>query len=192
MRIQLPPREPKYNGVKVINSKSNKAIIEAYTRGYRVIEGVLYNPSKISKKGWIDSRSYYSFSIKINKIKSHFPIHRLVAYQKFGNKLFEPGIQVRHLDGNSLNNLEDNIEIGTQSENMMDIPEEKRKTHSLLAATYNRQFTDEEVEQIRQFHENCHSYKKTLRKFNIADKSTLWYIIHHKYQTKVSEVSKTT
>lgn len=154
----------------MINSKSNKALIEAYNRGYRVIEGVLYNPSKISKKGWIDSRSYYSFSIKINKIKSHFPIHRLVAYQKFGDKMFEPGIQVRHLDGNPLNNLEENIELGTQSQNMMDIPEETRKAHSILATTYNRRFTDKEVEQIRHYHTSCYSYKKTLRKFNIANK----------------------
>ena len=185
----------------MLNSTSNKGLIEAYNRGYRVINGKVYNPNNNLLNGWVrqqkDTKSNYKyfthcFAIKVGKKSLQCPVHRLVAYQKFGDRMFEPGIQVRHLDGNSLNNLEDNIEIGTQSENMMDIHPEERKSRSLLAATYNRRFTDKEVEQIRQYHTKCHSYKKTLRKFNITHKGTLWYIIHHQYQTKITEVHHTT
>jgi hypothetical protein len=100
--------------------------------------------------------------------------------------MFEPGIQVRHLDGNSLNNLEENIELGTQSQNMMDIPEEKRKSHSILATTYNRRFTDNEMGKIRNYYKSCHSYKKTKTKFNISSSGTLWNMLNVVYQTQVT------
>lgn len=41
-------------------------------------------------------------------------VHRLQAYQKFGERVFEPRMVVRHLDGNSLNNSWENIGIGTR------------------------------------------------------------------------------
>jgi hypothetical protein len=182
----------------MLNSTYNRAVIEAYNRGYKVVNGKVYNPNHNLVNGWVrklknkyNSKYYiHLFSIKVSKEVLQCPVHRLIAYQKFGNKIFEPGIQVRHLDGNPLNNLEDNIEIGTQSENMMDIPPEKRKAHSILATSYNRRFTDNEMEQIQQFHKKCHSYKKTKTKFNISSSGTLWEILNRKYQTKVPEVLK--
>jgi hypothetical protein len=179
----------------MLNSTSNKGLIEAYNRGYRVINGKVYNPNNNLLNGWVrqqkDTKSNYKyfthcFAIKVGKKSLQCPVHRLVAYQKFGDQMFEPGIQVRHLDGNSLNNLEENIELGTQSQNMMDIPEEKRKSHSILATTYNRRFTDNEMGKIRNYYKSCHSYKKTKTKFNISSSGTLWNMLNVVYQTQVT------
>jgi len=57
-------------------------------------------------------------------------VHRLVAYSKFGEAMFAPGIEVRHEDNDRYNNRPDNILIGTAYDNAMDIPEETRKLRS--------------------------------------------------------------
>lgn len=46
--------------------------------------------------------------------------HRLVAFQKFGIKVFEDKIVVRHLNGNKLDNSPENIMIGSQNDNIKD------------------------------------------------------------------------
>ena len=94
-------------------------------------------------------------------------VHKLQAYQKFGNKVFEKGIQVRHLDNNSLNNSWNNIDIGTQSQNMMDIPKEKR----IQKARNNIKYDWSEIDKDR---ENGMSYKKLTEKYGVK-KGTLSY-----------------
>ncbi len=66
----------------------------------------------------VSSGTYSRWSVKV---------HRFQAYQKFGDVIFEKGIQVRHLNGNSLDNSWDNIEIGTTKQNHDDRTVEERK-----------------------------------------------------------------
>ena len=77
---------------------------------------------------------------------------------------------IRHLDGNSLNNKEENIEIGTSSDNMFDIPEKVRIKKSALA---NRIYSNELIKQIRKDKELGLSYKDLMKKYNIKSKGTL-------------------
>lgn len=161
--------------------KLKQALINAYENGYRVINGIVYNPIGVKLFGVPDSKGYMMFSPK--KYDKVF-IHRLVAYQKYGNMIFENGIQVRHLDGNKKNNLDNNITIGNQSQNMMDISVELRIKKSINAATKRRRFTDEEIIQIKKDYELFQSYDKTMNKWNISSKGTLYYILHNKYKTK--------
>jgi hypothetical protein len=95
-------------------------IKEAFNRGYTVsLEGKVYN--KIGKEiGFVGAGGYFYIGIRINKDNINIPVHRLQAYQKYGEKMFDDGIEVRHLDGNPLNNSWDNILIGNHSDNMMD------------------------------------------------------------------------
>ena len=109
------------------------------------------------------------------KYPQNVPVHRLQAYQKFGDKIFESGTVVRHLDGNSLNNNFDNIEIGTQQENMMDIPTEQRIAHAKHAASTQIKHNADE---IKQFHAKSCSYAKTMEYFGIKSKGTLFYILN--------------
>ena len=64
---------------------------------------------------------YLKFGLTINGKRLYIPIHRLQAFQKFGMKMFEPGIEVRHLNNNNYDNSWDNIALGTRSENMLDL-----------------------------------------------------------------------
>lgn len=62
---------------------------------------------------------YYTVSLRVDgKPKSH-RVHRLVAVAFLGQPP-EPGMDVRHLDGNELNNRVENLAWGTRSENMQD------------------------------------------------------------------------
>lgn len=79
-------------------------------------------------KGAIEGRGYRFVIIRDNGIMYRLRFHRLQAYQKFGDEIYKEGIQVRHLDGNSLNNSFENIAIGTNKDNQQDIPFLKRRS----------------------------------------------------------------
>ena len=130
--------------------------------GYRVTdEGGVIAPSGrsltiLGNKGYY----YFSFTVCVADRETHglsrnaaMPVHRLAAYQLFGEDALKPGIQVRHLNGQSGDNRLINIAIGTQSDNMMDKPEYARKAQAMKAASAprksRRQFTDDQVREIR-------------------------------------------
>jgi len=168
-------------------------ILIAFERGYKIIDGELYNTktgNKLKSKLKKQKCGYktYVFTLSLSKYyKPTINVHRLVAYQKFGNKMFEEGIEVRHLDGDSLNNKEDNIALGTKSENAMDKDPKVRLSAAITASTKNRKFTDKKMEEIRLFYNKGGTYKTTMEKFNITSKGTLHYILNTKYQTKIGE-----
>ena len=115
----------------MIESNLAKTLVSAYEKGYRIINGEPYDPSgKLLKV--IKKNSYNWFSIRTgmrnNKFRNYVAIHRLIAYQKYGDKIFGEGIQVRHLDGNPSNNLDENIIIGTQSGHRYASPGGRRGT----------------------------------------------------------------
>ena len=85
------------------------------------------------------------------------------------------GIDISHLDGNYLNNSESNIDLGTNSDNMMDIPKEVRIRKSSNAS---KKYSDELVQMIRLDKEKGMSYKELMIKYNISSKGTLSYIIN--------------
>lgn len=102
-------------------------VIEAFNRGYVVsLEGKAYNKNG-KEVGFLtktpDEYESYKICIKINKKPASIAVHRLQAFQKYGYKMFEKGVLVRHFDGDSLNNSWENILIGTDSDNKMDVPE---------------------------------------------------------------------
>ena len=83
---------------------------------------------------------------------------------KFGDRIFEKGLLVRHLDGNSLNNSWDNLELGNQQQNMLDRKEEDRKNHS----KNSKKLPQEEKEKIaKDKKENGLSYRQLSKKYNI-------------------------
>ena len=111
-------------------------------------------------------------------------VHRLQAYQKFGEKIFEAGLVVRHINGNSLDNSYDNIGIGTHSDNMLDIPKDKRIAKSIHASSKNRKFTDAQVQAIKD-DSKIHglSYNEIMVKWDIHSKGTLSYLVNNDYVT---------
>ena len=155
----------------------------ALIKGYIVTkEGVLLNKNGKIVKGRLKSKKqdYYVFDIRIgprkeNK-KMHCMIHRLQAYQKYGDKLYEKNIMVRHLNGDRYDNSYDNIAIGTAKDNKNDIPKE---LIAINCGQISRKYSKEFIEEIRkEYFSNKLSYSNIMRKYNISSKGTVYNIIY--------------
>jgi len=162
-------------------SRCSQVLMETFQKGYRVNEeGDVISPKGLKPKLRVDTRGYLCCTVSTNHINGYqerYPllVHRLVAYQKYGDKLFQAGLEVRHKDGEKLNNSFDNILIGTHTQNMMDIPSDQRLKRSLHAALCHRKYPHEEV--ILEY-ERTGSYKKTMKRFGITSKGTLHNILN--------------
>lgn len=159
-------------------SKLNQEILKAIKKGYTIDElGNVYNPKGKKRKLCLNNNAtrYYYFNLTSRPIL----VHRFVGYFKYGIKIFERGLQVRHLNGNSIANNWDNIGIGTLSDNRMDVSEEIRLSTAIYASQHVRRFSDEEVENIRKDkYENGMSYNELRKKYNISSKGTLSYLFN--------------
>lgn len=166
----------------------SRALIFAADKGYKVQSGIVISPKGKQRKLKIDD-GYFTFNIRpswaINRIVYPVHVHRLVAFQKYGYKIFELGIVVRHFDGNSLNNLEDNIRIGTQTENALDRKPQDRLAHAIKASSFLRKFSDELINQIKEDRKSGMNYKELMKKYNISSLGTMSYIINNTYKTKI-------
>ena len=149
----------------------------AYLLGYRVTkDGNLLNPKGI-KLGCVNHHGYEQTGLNVNKKHKNIFTHRLQAYQKYGDKLYEDGIVVRHLNGNALDNSWDNISIGTQRDNILDIPKEKRKRKNLNANKSHIKYPKSLVYKLREEYNELKSYAKLGRKYNM-DRRTISYLIN--------------
>ena len=161
----------------------------AYERGYRIRNCVAYNPQGKKINTWENTNGYYIFKIvrgsrsNFTKKIVHVLVHRLVAYQKYGDIIFNFEC-VRHIDGNKSNNSHENIRCGSHKQNMGDVPQKVRMQKSVAASSKLRKFTNKQVLEIKSFHQKTNSYKKTMEKFDIKAKSTLWEILNRDYVTE--------
>lgn len=134
-------------------SQLNKNIVLAYKNGYRVdTVGVVRNSKgevrKLTSRSHKGSKGYLYFTWRSEGKHRVVYIHKLQAYQKFGEKMFEDGILVRHKDGNSMNNNYGNILIGTASQNQFDRNAEERKQHGFNASQHIRVWSDDVLKEI--------------------------------------------
>lgn len=164
-------------------SKQNKYTIYAFNLGYRSKNGEVYSPYRKAPLKLNEQNGYLRFCIRYKDRVVPIYVHKLTAYQKYGQYIFDSGVEIRHRDGNSLNNSEDNILTGSHSDNIMDIPKNKRIAQSIKASSKIRKFTDDIITEIRDYYRECTSYKKTMEKFNIPSKGSLHYILNTKYKT---------
>lgn len=154
--------------------KREKCLFE---KGYYVDkEGNLYNPMGKNIVGSVsrEGRRYTGVRDVDGKVQ-RIAFHRMVAYAKYGDKLYEQNMLVRHLDGNPLNNSWDNIAIGTPHDNMMDIDANIRVYKASLA---NQKYSKALVDMMRSLRNNGWSYAELMSKFNITSKGTMSYIIN--------------
>lgn len=153
---------------------TNETLKYCVKLGYHVDnDGKLYNPKGKQMMGNLSNTGYLRFnSPKIEGKRMVIAVHRLQAYHKFGDKIFEQDMVVRHLDGNPLNNSWGNIEIGTQSDNIFDIPQIKRR---LMSSKGKRKHN---YSAIRIDRAKGMSYKDLMLKYNIKSKGTISHIIN--------------
>lgn len=101
-------------------TKTQQRIIEAVARGYRVEGNQLIGPKGPLKVSCHGKQRYPTFSTNWGGVVYGVPVHQLAAYQFYGIAAFAKGVQVRHLDGDTLNFSKANILLGSSSQNQMD------------------------------------------------------------------------
>lgn len=155
-------------------NKSKRAIITASNKGYKCVDGkVFYKGNEVKKSK--SNTGYYIFSIRVKGIRTTVLAHRLVAYQKYGNKVFKKGMQVRHLDGNPLNNLNRNILIGTAKQNNQDKSVGVRMRVAVNATSFIKKHNHEKILKLR---DQGLTYEKIMQQTNIKSKGTISFIIN--------------
>ena len=156
-----------------------KAESEAYSLGYRVTDdGVLMGPLGV-RKPRLNYDGYYTFNFKSGRKNRTATVHRLAAYQHFGDALYAPGIETRHLDSCRTNNCKANIARGTRSDNAFDKPKATRLKQGREAAT---KLSDEQVTQLRVERDAGATLKILCSKYGLG-KSTVSYIVNRRTYT---------
>jgi len=164
-------------------SKLKQNVLIAFDKGYRVKENkVISSHNKILKL--YNEHGYFKFNINYNKKSHTVYVHKLLAYQKYGIEILNNNLEIRHLDGDSLNNNNNNIILGTHSNNMLDINKKKRIKNAITASNYVRKFTDTQVNEIKNLRNNGYTYKEIGEIFNVG-KSTLSYLFNNIYVTTI-------
>ena len=149
----------------------------AYERGYRVTKDGQFIGLSNKVIGCVNSAGYEHTGFNINKKHTNISTHRLQAYQKYGDKLYEDGIVVRHLNGNPLDNSWDNIAIGTYRDNSMDRPKEKSKRDTSKANKANIKYTKDFVLKLKEEYKEKKNYSELGRKYNINN-AVIWDLIN--------------
>lgn len=161
-----------------------KRVLSAYEAGFRITkEGDILSHTGNIVSGYIKRKvpGYFLryISIRLEGKPTCAAVHKLQAYQKFGDIVLSNDVLIRHKDGDSLNNSFDNILIGSMSDNLMDRPEEDRLNHSLNAAKHTRKLSEEQVRSLRKDRNEGFTYKQLTNKYGIS-KSTVSYIVNNK------------
>jgi HNH endonuclease len=161
-------------------SKSNQLLLLAIERGNKVAaNGDFTGPNGIDSSR-IGLRGYLQIWVKSRDLgDGNVLVHRIQAYQLYGDLVFAPGIEVRHRDGNKLNNSKENILLGSSSDNKMDCPKNERLRHAKVAASFLRKLTQYEAESLRYDRSSGATYADLIAKYGIS-KSTVSYVVNRK------------
>lgn len=164
-------------------TKRNKLEKYLYEKGYSIDDdGIVYN-SKGHKITLGLKEGYPSISVRYgNGYYRKIKASRFQAYRLFGDKIYEPDIVVRHLNGNREDHSASNIAIGTMSDNMFDMTKAQRIEKSIPGAKSVNKYTPEFVAKIRNEYASGKSYNKIQKEYGIP-KSSISYIIHNDYIT---------
>ena len=140
--------------------------------------GVLKNIQG-EKVGSLNRQGYEKIQITLGGKSKEVFTHRIQAFKKFGRKLFDKGMQVRHLNDIKTDNCVDNIELGTAKDNYQDRGQQKIKEAQKVATEASKVYSNKLVKEIKQYYkENNNAQKQTMLKYNISSTGTLWYILN--------------
>lgn len=171
-------------------SVKNKVLLELSIRGYTINkEGNVYNPKGLIINGFCDKNNYLNIGIRLKgyKCTKHVGVHRFQAFVKYGEKIFNKGIVVRHLNGNSKDNSWSNISLGTHSDNMNDMPKDIRMSKSIKAARV-RQDNIRSISERKAIYADLFfgvPYNLIMNKYNITSKGTLSYMKNKSIEYKI-------
>lgn len=119
-----------------------------------------------------------SFRRRKQNISMKVQVHQIVAYQKYGEQIFQEKIMCRHLDNDKTNFRESNIMLGTSKDNYLDNPpalKEKLKKVVVQSAKKRRIFNGDEVKEILSMRKEGATYREITAIYK-ASKSTVSYL----------------
>ena len=164
-------------------NKNKSNLIDAYNKGYHVVSGsVIYKGNKLNPS--ISATGYHRFSIRNKDGNScDILVHRLAAYQKYGNEIFNQGVQVRHKNSNPLDNSDENLILGTAQQNSIDSPPAQR---SADAGNASRKHNHADIIKL---HKKTGSYNIVMNQFGISSRGTLNYILRKSAARVANKIS---
>jgi hypothetical protein len=141
--------------------KINKYVRCAYQKGYRVTEeGVLIGLSdNVLPIKLRSTNKYPFFTIRYEGRKVTITVHKFAAYCFYGEIVLSSGLDVRHLNSDVTDASKINIVTGTRSENMHDMPKEKRIALAVFRSKaragkgivgHNRKLSHDQARDIKQ------------------------------------------
>lgn len=122
-----------------------------------------------------NSFGYPTVTLTKNGRRKKVFIHKLVAHHFLGEK--PKGLQIRHLDGNKMNNHFTNLAYGTSKENAED-----RRVHNRTASGSRigtSKLSEHEVVEIRSAYKKRGDMVKLAKKYNVSC-ANIYYIITNK------------
>ncbi len=156
--------------------------VEAYNRGYYVDdEGVVQGPRgvRVVSAGHNDFMRF-SLADKARPGKHiNVAVHKLAAYQLYGDEVANPKWRIKHKDYDRHNNRPDNIELATHSDIMLGTPQTQRWLYGVNAAKKRRRLSDAQLVEFRAMRAAGATLSKLVKHFGIA-KSTASYIMNGK------------
>lgn len=163
----------------------------ALEKGYTITKDGIVFSFRGKKLSLIKNKyGYLYFNVRKDGKVVKILVHRFQAYIKFGKAIYDNGIVVRHLNGNSSDNSFDNIGIGTQQDNNLDILLEDRAKKAYFASRKNIKYNDEVAKQIHLDHNNGISYTNLMKKYNISSKGTISNIIKNRVLNITEHIEK--
>lgn len=168
----------------------DRMLLRAVSKGYLVLhDGTVIGPRRRPLNLAINPSGYRMIGIRYPASEGRrvgtVRACRLQAYQKFGERIFNSNLEVRHLDGNPANDAHSNIGLGTGAENSMDKPPEVRRRSALKAALAQRRFTDTDIIAMRRERNAGVKLKILCAKYGIK-KGHMSAIVNNKLYTHTS------
>lgn len=145
---------------QIKNRVGNRLIIKAYEIGFKALEDgtIISHKGKTVGSERPDGRVHFAVTNDDLGVSRSILAHRFIAYQLYGDKLFEEGIVVRHLNDDPSDNRFENIALGTREQNIEDA---KRNNVSFKKNKYKGKYG-----KIYRYYK-INGMSKTMRHFNL-------------------------
>ncbi len=172
-------------------SRHAASVRAAHALGYRVTpDGVCLGPTGKPRRPYVaPNKPYGLITFRLEGRWAKFYVHKLAAYQLFGEAALAQGTQVRHLNGNSLDNAPSNLALGTALDNNNDKTPEKKRAPVVAAALVTRKLKPEQVREFMLMWMRGAS-QKTLRVHFGLLKSTVSEILQGKIYSELTGIPR--
>ncbi len=161
-------------------TNGHRGILTATQKNYKITSDYsIVSPRGRRLKLMKDHKGYLLFHVYSSEDKKIYPVlvHRFIAFKKFGDAIFQTGIEVRHLDNNSQNNNPNNLALGTRRENILDIPEDRRKEIAKNAGQSKTGFSTSDIIHIREDRSQGMTLRAIARKYNVKNPQCIHKIV---------------